>query len=40
MTFECVFRVEWLSKHNVGGRVDGYVILWGCDEFVFAVAPA
>lgn len=36
MTFECIFRVERLSKHNVGGQLDGYVILCGCDESVLA----
>lgn len=40
MTFECIFRVERLSKHNVGGQLDGYVILCGCDESVLALAPA
>lgn len=38
MTFECIFRVERLSKHNVGGQLDGYVILCGCDESVLALA--
>lgn len=40
MTFECIFRVERLSKHNVGGQLDGCVILCGCDESVLALTLA
>lgn len=35
-----LFRVEQLSKHNVGGRVDGYVIYGDAMNLFFTVMPS
>lgn len=35
-----LFGVEQLSKHNVGGRVDGYVIYGDAMNLFFTVTPS